>query len=387
MRFVYYGAAVLLYVAALPFLVFLCFKSKYTFSIPARFFLKNNAPFEPNARMWFHACSLGEVRSLKPLVETFAPSDVRISVMTQTGFREAALLHTAVRYLPFEIFLPFWTRSQDVLVVMEAELWPLLFISAKAKGIRTVLLNARISDHSYASYTKFAWFYRWIFRYVDTVLAQSEEDKERLAFLGAKRISVVGNIKQYQRYGVTKVYDKPKNKRLIVIASTHEKEEALILEHIAIKENDTIVVVPRHPERFEKIRRWLASYATEHRRSFDSLSHSESLDSDLILCDQMGRLIDLYAVADVVILGGSFVEGVGGHNPLEPAFFGVKLISGASIFNQKVLFEAVENAKIVAIDALYDVFEHIDEVRPSFITPKDAIEPLLEKIRGTDHDR
>jgi len=387
LRFVYYGAAVLLYVAALPFLVYLCFKSKYTFSIPARFFLKNNASFEPNARMWLQPRSLGEVRSLKPLVETFAPSDVRISVMTQTGFCEASSLHTAVRYLPFEIFLPFWIRSQDVLVVMEAEIWPFLFISSKAKGIRTVLLNARISDHSYASYAKFAWFYRWIFRYVDAVLAQSEEDKERLAFLGAKRISVVGNIKQYQRYSITKAYDKPKGKRLIVVASTHEKEEALILEHIAIKENDTVVVVPRHPERFEKIERWLASYATEHRRSFDCLSRSENLETDLILCDQMGRLIDLYAVADVVILGGSFVEGVGGHNPLEPAFFGVKLISGASIFNQKVLFEAVENAKIVAIDALYDVFEHIDEVRPSSITPKDAIEPLLEKIRGTDHDR
>jgi 3-deoxy-D-manno-octulosonic-acid transferase len=382
LRYVYYTLAVLLYIAALPFLIYLRFKPKYTDSIPARFFLKHNPPFECNG-IWFHACSLGEVRSLTPLIERLDPKNVRISVITQTGFQEACRYKgVQARYLPFEIFLPFWMRSQKVLIVMEAELWPLLFVVAKAKGIKTVLLNARISDNSYASYMKFAWFYRWIFRHIDLVLAQSAEDKERLNALGARNVEVSGNLKQYQRYRVSKPYAKDADKRLIVLASTHEKEEAMILEALPLRQNDQIVIVPRHPERFEKVGRYLREFASNHHRSFGALSQNERLDADVILCDKMGELINLYAAADIVILGGSFVEGIGGHNPLEPAFFGVKLISGEFVFNQKVLFAAVENMLTCKIETLGEIFQHIDEAKPSRINPKEGIEPLLEKLIG-----
>jgi 3-deoxy-D-manno-octulosonic-acid transferase len=383
LNFFYYFLATLLYLLALPYLLYLRFKPKYKDSIPSRFFLKNTPPFSKNG-IWFHACSFGEVRSLKPFIDRIDASDIRLSVITQTGFKEAChYAHAEVRYLPFEIFLPFWIHQQKVLIVMEAELWPLLFIVAKAKGIKTVLLNARISDNSYASYQRFAWVYRWIFSHVDLILAQSALDQKRLESLGGHTIAVCGNIKAFSTYEVSHVYAKATDKRVVVLASTHEGEEALILSQLTLSQSDQLIVVPRHPERFAKVDTLLGIYAKNQGRSYTRLSEQNALDSDIILCDKMGELINLYAIADVVILGGSFVEGVGGHNPLEPAFFGVKIISGEFIFNQKVLFELVENSVTCKIENLKDVFDSIDSYPKSTIVHHGDIAPLLEQILGS----
>lgn len=387
MSFFYYLLATLLYFVALPYLVYLRFKTKYKKSIPARFFLKNNAHFSQDG-IWFHACSFGEVRSLAPFIAKIEPLNVRISVITQTGFSEASKQRFAqVRYLPFEIFLPFWIQKQKVLIVMEAELWPLLFIVAKAKGIKTVLLNARISDNSYVSYLRFRWLYRWIFANIDLVFAQSKEDKERLAHLGAKDIHVSGNIKVFNTYKITQVYPKSQGKRVIVMASTHEDEEALILSHISLSSHDQLIVVPRHPERFEKVDIFLNGYALNLGKTYTKLSKENILTSDIILCDKMGELINFYAIADIVILGGSFVKGVGGHNPLEPAFFKTKIISGEFIFNQKVLFESVENSIICKIEDLKNVFDRIEDYPHSTISHRSDIEPLLEQILGQQNGK
>lgn len=378
----YYLVAVLLYVVASPFLVYLRFKPKYKKSLPARFFLHDNDSFK-HGDIWFHACSLGEVRSLKPLIEAINEQKVNISVITQTGFQEAHnIANVAVRYLPFEIFLPFWIRKSKVLVVMEAELWPMLFIVAKAKGMKTILMNARISDKSYASYKRFGFLYRWIFSYIDIVFAQSQQDKVRLVELGAKEVKVSGNIKAFQKIEVTKHYAKNASKRVVILASTHEKEEEAILSCIALGANDQLIVVPRHPERFEKVCLLLERYAHHHKRSFGRLSQLSSLSEEVMVCDVMGELVNLYAIADVVILGGSFLDGIGGHNPLEPAFFGVKLISGNYIFNQKALFKSVENAVLCDSENLGNVFEQADSIKNSAIINSGDIAPLLQEIVG-----
>lgn len=379
--------AVLLYIVALPYLFFLLRKTKYKKSIPSRFFLKDNPSFESHG-IWFHACSFGEVRSLKPFLEKIDLSQLRLSVMTQTGYHEATSYgNNQVRYLPFEIFLPFWMKQQKILIVMEAELWPLLFIVAKAKGIRTVLLNARLSDHSYRSYQRFAWLYRWIFSHVDHVFAQSTIDQERLLSIGAKNVDVCGNIKIFNRYTVSKQFTKDPIRRLFVLASTHESEEALILKQLTLKDHDQVIVVPRHPERFDVVHALLREYVATHGYSYARLSQDDSLNAKVILGDTMGDLINLYAIADIVILGGSFVGGIGGHNPLEPAYFGVKLISGRFIFNQKVLFESVENAVICDLEDLKNVLEHSDGLLNSRITHGGDVTPLLDKILGNNNGK
>ena len=214
---------VFLYLISLPYLFFLSFKKKYKDSIPARFFLYKNKFFNKN-NIWFHSCSLGETKSLKPIIDKIN-KEVNISVTTNTGYEEAKKLSNSVRFLPFEIWQPFWQKKQKVLIVLEAELWYLLFFIAKRKGTKTILLNARISDNSYKAYKKFSFFYKIIFKYIDEVFAQSDIDKQRLREIGAKNIKVIGNIKAYNDIKITKKMIKPINTKIITLASTHEGEE------------------------------------------------------------------------------------------------------------------------------------------------------------------
>ncbi|WP_456489364.1 lipid IV(A) 3-deoxy-D-manno-octulosonic acid transferase [Caminibacter pacificus] len=374
MVIIYYIFALFIYLISLPFLIFLSFKQKYKKSIPARFFLYKNPPFSKKLH-WFHACSLGETKALKPIIKNF--EEINLSVITQTGFDEAERHKNAhVRFLPYEIFLPFWIRSCKSLVVMEAELWYMLFYVAKRRCEKTILLNARISDRSFPKYMKFRWFYKKIFENIDIVLAQSETDKKRLLKLGAKNVKVIGNIKTITDFKVTKNYKK--RRKLLVIASTHENEEEIILKNIPLEYQ--IVVAPRHPERFKEVEKFLKDFAAKNSLSFSKLSQSQSdeeLKADIILDDVLGELINLYAVSDVVILGGSFVENVGGHNPIEVAYFNKPLISGRHIFNQKALYKEVENIKIVDVKELK---EALKDLKPTFIKNRADLKEILRVI-------
>jgi len=267
---------------------------------------------------------------------------INVTVVTHTGYEAAGEIAKERRFLPFEIFLPFWIRPQKALVVLEAELWYMLFYAAKKRGMPLFLLNARISDRSYRRYLLFRRFYRRIFENIDIVFAQSQKDKARLEALGAKRVEVTGNIKAYRPFKPKERLPKPAGET-VVLASTHEKEEALLLEHLRLYKGRTVIVVPRHPERFDAVAQMLEKRATEKGLSFARFSQDATLTQDIVLVDRMGVLVDIYAVADVVVLGGSFIDGIGGHNPLEPAHFGVKLISGKYIFNQEALFPMVRN--------------------------------------------
>jgi len=366
----YFFLAFFIYFISLPFLLFFSFKKKYKKSIPARFFLINNPPFNYKT-YWFHSCSLGETRALKPLIEKF--DKVNISVITNTGYEEAKKYKNAdVRFLPYEIFLPFWVKPCESLVVMEAELWYMLFFVAKRKCKKNILLNARISEKSYPKYLKFRWFYKRIFENIDIVLAQSEEDKKRLISLGAKNVEIAGNIKTYFEPKITKKYIKAKP--LIVVASTHENEEELILKNLDLK-NYQIVVVPRHPERFNEVYEVMKKFGKVKKISqMDNL-----LNEDLILCDKMGELINLYAVADIVILGGSFVDNVGGHNPIESAYFNKPIISGKYYFNQNALYKEVENIEICEADEIND---SIKNAKPTKIKNVVDIEKIVKKVKN-----
>lgn len=365
-----------IFIISVPIFLYLSFKKKYKFSIPSRFFLNNNPSFK-NHDIWFHACSLGEVSSLEPIINRLKDRKIDISVITQTGYKKAKEMGCGdVRYLPFEIFLPFWITKHKVLAVTEAELWPMLFYVAKAKKIKTILINARISDNSYAGYKKFSWFYKWIFSNIDVVFAQSEVDKTRLKELGAKSVYVSGNIKAYMKPQVSKRYIKP-NKRVVIIASSHDGEEELILNNLNIN-GDLIIVAPRHPERFDKVGKILQNFAKKEKLNYGKLSQSEYLEKDIIICDKMGELVNLYNICDIVILCGSFKEGIGGHNPLEPAYFNKKIISGPYIFNQKVLFSLVENIKICKAKELKKL--DFDDVKNSKIIQTQQMEELLQEI-------
>ncbi len=372
--FFYYILALILWILAIPFLLFKSRNPKYKDAIPARFFLKDNSSFE-KGNVWFHTCSMGEAKAIKPLVEKFDKSV--ISVITNTGFETASQQVKQVRYLPYELFLPFWITKQKVLVVMEAELWYMMFLSAHIKRTPTMLINARISDKSYESYKRFSFVYKQIFKLIDHVFAQSQIDKERLLELGAKKVEVIGNIKLANLPKKTKDLSKPSG-IMITAASTHETEEELILD-VYDPSMGRLVIVPRHPERFESVDALIQEKIKDTDITYHRYSQQNDFESDIILVDCMGELINIFAISDVVILGGAFAN-VGGHNPIEPAFFNVKLISGKRIFNQKSLFEAINDYVIIEDDELKQTLQNIDSLPQSSLQMVGDINPIIEVI-------
>jgi len=379
--YIYFLLASIIYVLAIPYLLFKSRNSKYKIAIPSKFFLVNNKNFEKE-KIWFHTCSMGETKAIKPIVDAIVneiEDDINISVITNTGFDEAKKLTKNVRYLPFEIFLPFWINKQKALVVMEAELWYMLFLCAKNKGAKTILINARISDKSYKSYKRFSFFYKRVFANIDKVFAQTDIDKKRLLELGAKNVEVIGNIKLAQLPKITRVFKREED-TLITAGSTHENEEELILNSYERKYGK-LVIVPRHPERFEKVDLLIKQFAREKNLTYHSFSQKEDFSSDIILVDKLGELNNIYAISDIVILGGAFEYTYGGHNPIEPAFFNCKLISGENIFNQKSLFECVNNAQIVKKEELKNKLENIKDIKKSTLTQKGDLTPLVEMLK------
>ena len=377
-KFFYYLLALGLYLIAIPYLLYKSRNKKYSEAIPAKFFLNNNPSFEKN-KIWFHSCSMGETKALKPMFDQLNTDDINLSVITNTGFEQGSKMVQNVRYLPFEIFLPFWVKKQKVLLVMEAELWYMLFLSAFSTGTKTVLINARINDRSYETYMKYAFFYKQLFKYVDKVFAQSDIDKTRLHELGAKNVEVIGNIKLASLPKVNKILKKP-DTIVITAGSTHKKEEELIL-NAWNKKQGKLLLVPRHPERFGEVFALVDSLYKNSDVTYHRYSKNENFDSDIVIVDVMGELINIYAISDVVILGGGFIKTAGGHNPIEPAFFNNIVISGKVIFNQKSLFDCVNNYYLIENNELEDTLENIKNLKKSSLGKAGTVDPILRYIK------
>jgi len=380
--FLYSLVSFFIYIVALPFLILFSFKTKYRSSIPPRFFLWNNRPLKPDG-IWFHSCSFGESKAIKPLVDEL-PSDIlRMSTTTNTGFKAINEYTEQSRYLPFEPLLFTWLKPQKALVVMEAEFWYLLFALAQKRGAKTLLINARMSDRSFPKYQRIGWLYRQIFKHIDEVYAQTDLDKERLQSLGAKNVVVTGNIKLSKLPSASKKLEKPSG-LLVCAASTHKGEERLILKAFSDfkkeQKDAKLLVVPRHPERFEKVALGVENFAKEEGLSWHKYSQSETFESDITLVDRLGELVNIYAVSDIVILGGAF-EPIGGHNAAEAAQFGCKIISGKHYFNQKDIFEAVEGIVVVEASNLSRRLSQHAVLKATKIKNRTDITPIIESLQ------
>jgi len=371
------------YFLAIPFLYFFSKRNvKYKVSLPARFFLKNNRPLKENG-IWFHVCSFGEARAIYPLLDALPNNALRLTSTTQTGYDAIAIKQKEQsRYLPFEPLLFSWLKPQKVLVVMEAEFWYLLFALAQKRGAKTLLINARMSDRSFPKYKRISWLYKKIFAHIDEVYAQSELDKERLEILGAKNVSVIGNIKLSNIPKPSKELRKP-NAFFVCGASTHVGEEKLILDaFVKLKEdesNSRLILVPRHPERFEEVSKLVESYAKEYHYSWHNYSQNEALNSDIIVADVLGELVNIYAISDLVILGGAFIK-IGGHNAAEAAQFGCKIISGEHYFNQRDIFSMIEGIAIVSQENLARRLQQHAQLMSTKIKQRTDIQPILDSI-------
>ncbi len=380
--FIYTLFSFVIYLIALPFLVYFSFKQKYKDSIPARFFLWKNRSLKPDG-IWFHSCSFGEAKAIKPLVDALPEDILRMSTTTQTGFKAISDYTKESRYLPFEPLLFTWLKPQKALVVMEAEFWYLLFALARGRGAKTLLINARMSDRSFPKYQKMGWLYRQIFKHIDEVYAQTTEDKERLEILGASNVIVTGNIKLSKLPAPTRTLQKPSS-LLLCGASTHEGEEKMILEAFSDfkkeQKDAKLLVVPRHPERFSKVASEVESFAKEEDLTWQRYSEQEDFESDIILVDKLGELVNLYAISDIVILGGAF-EPIGGHNAAEAAQFGCKIISGKHYFNQKDIFDAIEGIAVVEASNLSRRLSQHGLLKGTKIKHRTDISPIVKSLK------
>jgi 3-deoxy-D-manno-octulosonic-acid transferase len=371
-----------LYIIALPLIVILSFKQKYKQSIPSRFFLFNNKKFETSNGIWFHVCSLGEARALKPILDLVKGKDIKITTVTHTGQVEAKKYNAEVRYLPYEMFIPFWMKKQSLLVILEAEFWYMLIVWAHLKGTKVVLLNARISEKSAKKYLQLAWFYQRMLDKVEMIYAQSEADKNRFLALGAKNIEVIGNIKLAGEISSNKEYPKAQ-RETIVAGSTHDGEEKAVLKaYVEYKKqiDAKLFIVPRHPERFNSVYDLMKEIASKNDLSLSRFSETTAFETDMILVDAMGELNNIYAISDIAVLGGAFKEDVGGHNPLEPAYFGCKIITGKHFFHQRELFKYVHHVQYVESDEIHKALMASHDLPNSMVEESINLQPIVKKI-------
>lgn len=343
MYFIYILLNIFLYFLCLIALPFLSLKSKYN-----KFYLKLfPLKLAKKADIHFHYASFGEINALSPLIKELKKQGytVLLTCASKTGYEAGKKIDDNCFFLPFEILLFFWLKKAKKLVVFEAELW--LILSRIYKN-SCILLNARISKKSFRKYYRFKFLYEKIFENYTMIYAQSNSDARRLKKLGAKNISVFTNIKIINPI---KLKEKlKKNKELIIIASTHKGEEEIILNKLDKRflKNKALIIAPRHPERFKQVYELIKDYAKKNNLSFSSFSVNKEayLEKDIFLLDVLGKLVDFYAISDYVILGGSYIDNIGGHNFYEAAYFNNKIISGNYIFNQIQMLKYIKNIKI-----------------------------------------
>jgi 3-deoxy-D-manno-octulosonic-acid transferase len=195
---------------------------------------------------------------------------------------------------------------------------------------------------------------------------------------------VTGNIKLAKLPAISKTLQKPSS--LVVCgASTHEGEEALVLDaFLALKKEHpeaVLLLAPRHPERFNKVGQMMELFAKEYQYIMQRYSQNEILESDIVLVDTLGELVNIYAISDIVILGGAF-EPIGGHNAAEAAQFGCKIISGEHYFNQKDIFDAIEGITVVKASNLSKRLLQHGVLKPTVIKNKSDITPIVESIQS-----
>lgn len=324
--------------------------------------------------LWVHAVSVGETLAAAPLVNAWRrqhPGEpVMVTTMTPTGSaRVRALWGDAVNhgYAPYDLpwaWALFLRRVRPrVLVVMETELWPNMLAAARARGIPVVLANARLSERSARGYARAGWLSRPVLQHLSVVAAQDEGTAARFRALGvpAQCLHVTGSLKfdftppdGLQSRADTLVRDWQLDGRpVLVAASTHEGEDAPLLAAFArIREQlpaALLILVPRHPERFDSVARQVAESGFSLARR--SLGQAVDPSTMVFLGDSMGELLLWFALADVAFVGGSLIP-VGGHNMLEPIGLDVPTLSGPHVFNfQSIADELVAEGALQLVTA------------------------------------
>ncbi len=291
--------------------------------------------------LWIHAVSVGEVRAAAPLVrglQELLPDHRLLMTCTTAAGRETIkqLYGESVlcAYLPYDLpravqrFLEHFRPRLGVL--METEIWPNLLELCAENRVPMLLANARMSEKSARGYRRWRRLTGPAFASLASACAQSEDDAARLRRLGVREVTVTGNLKfdvhpDPRQLAAGRAWRAALGRPVVLLASTRDGEEPLLLKEIPRKENDLLViVVPRHPQRFDEVAQWADARRTEQA--------VPSPGQKTYLGDTMGEMAFYYGASDVAVIGGSFMP-LGGQNLIEALAAGTPVVVGPSMFN------------------------------------------------------
>ncbi len=354
------------FIFSLIYLPTLIFKGKFHADLGQRFArfdkMTERALLSGNGRIWIQAVSVGEValcRSLIPaLKEKFPDRDIVISTITKAGndlAKKIFVRDAIVIYFPLD-FRFIVRKAINIVkpalyIMIETEIWPNLLRELSAAGVPAALINGRISDRSIGKYRIVKPFLKKTLEHINVFCMQDKIDAERILELGApaERVKITGNMKfDISMPAEIKNADAIRSsiglkagEDLLVAGSTHEGEEDTVLDVFKRISPDLpklrLLIAPRHINRSADIEKLIKSKGLEYVK-FSSLNAVRPTPDarQIILLDTIGHLNEMYSIATIVFIGGSLVK-YGGHNPIEPAYFGKAILFGPHMFNFKYI--------------------------------------------------
>jgi 3-deoxy-D-manno-octulosonic-acid transferase len=415
MYFLYSFLTLFVFVVVSPYFLYQAIRhNKYIGSLGQRLgYLPVSLNVDGEESIWIHAVSVGEALTARALAadlkERYPRLRLYLSTTTIAGQQVArrSLQHVdAVFYFPFDwAFIVKRTLSivrPRVFVMMETEIWPNLLRLCRARGIKTVLINGRISSRSYPRYRMIRPFFRRVLADVDRFCMQSDESARRIVELGAdqSKVTVTGSLKfdslempavvshGKPRERVLRFFRLSPNRVVLVAGSTVRGEEPAVLKAFSrlkgASPSALAILAPRQPERFGEVERLARDSGFVTARRSDLPIDTEPR-ADVVVLDTIGELAQLYQVATVVFVGGSLVDH-GGHNILEPAVFGKPILFGPHMQNFKEIVDAfVGNDAAVQVGSERDLEQAMvslatDPVRRAKLGA--AARALVEANRG-----
>ncbi len=358
-----YSAATLIALVALsPYFVYQALRrKKYVGSLGQRLgYLPVTLNLDSEPSIWIHAVSVGEVLSTRPVIEELRkryPSlRLYLSTTTRSGEQLARRSVTDVDgifYFPFD--WPFTVRrtlsiiQPKLFVMVENEIWPTMLRECRKRGVKTVVINGRISARSFPRYRMIRPFFKRVLADIDRFCVQGEETAGRLVALGAdrSRMTITGSMK-FDALDATplpgrgparvlRFFRISPNRPVLIAGSTMRGEDEAVIRAFnrvrstAAGANALLIIAARHPERFDDVERLCKSEGLATIRRSDLPIDAEPR-CDAVILDTIGELAHLYQIATAVFVGGSLVPA-GGHNILEPALYGKSIVFGPHMEN------------------------------------------------------
>ncbi|WP_165840126.1 3-deoxy-D-manno-octulosonic acid transferase [Motiliproteus coralliicola] len=361
----------------------------------------------PQRPIWLHAASFGEAKAAGVLIDAIRSAGYTgpwlVTTTTATGAEEIGkTLHPGDRHL----YAPLDSKAvvkraldqiqPQLLLVMEVEIWPNLWAECARQQVPVVLANARLSESSMRSYQRYLpALWRSTLAKASLILAQDENIASRFSTLGVaeQQLRLGGNLKYAQplpsditRQGEAIRQILGTKRPVWLAASTHDGEEAIALEcHrqlLAQQPDALLVLVPRHPQRFETVAQLCRQSGLSWQRRSDSKQEPVADDCQLYLADSLGELLPFYAAADLCWVAGSFVD-VGGHNILEPASCGCPMLVGPDMRNfETINRQFVEAGGLIQVDDQAALAEQVVRLMPDSEARARLAESARQRLQG-----